>query len=128
MILRKSNSGNLSVSFFKKSTEARTGIFLLLWSKNVYINWLRCFNLQSSKIQKCSLALTVILLTSADIKINKTLFKAHLKWSTLNFSRKYKKIVFQTSRRNFLFGKRACSLMVSDLRSETKGSWFKSGS
>ena len=40
-----------------------------------------------------------------NIKNGKAVFKTHLKWSTLTFSRKYEKLAFQTSIWNFLFGK-----------------------
>ena len=43
------------------------------------------------------------MLSFANIKSRRAVFRTHLEWSTLTFSGKYKKIVFQT--RNYLFRK-----------------------
>ena len=93
--------------------------FTAALSKNAYWTSLICFNLKLFRMQKCRCktqcfvdfsslvkcvgyvksikqrALIVLrLLSFANIKSSRAVFKTHLKWRTLTFLRKYKKLIF----------------------------------
>ena len=116
----------------KSSIRKKSAIFLSNFSaalsKNAYWTSLICFNLKLFRKQKCRcktqccvdfsslvkcagyvksikqrVLIVLSLLSFANIKRSRAVFKTHLTWRTLTFLRKYKKLIFQTSVRSSLF-------------------------